>query len=59
MVCSLRVSFLFRNVPAGVNDFILQFGIGGIGDVFFLDRVINDHFFLLNLWIEEIDRQLQ
>ena len=42
-----------------VNDFFGQFGIGGIGDVFFLDRGINDHFFLLDLWIEEIDRQLQ
>ena len=50
---------MLRNVPAGVNDFFGQFGIGGIGDVFFLDRGINDHFFLLDLWIEEIDRQLQ
>ena len=32
---------------------------GGIGDVFFLDRDINNDFFLLDLWIEEFDRQLQ
>ena len=36
--------FLIRNVPAGVNDFFCQFGIGGIGDVFFLDRGITEIF---------------
>ena len=50
--------FMFRNVPSCVNDFFCQFGIGGIGDVFSPDRGINDHFFLLDLWIKEIDRQL-
>ena len=39
--------------------FLASLESGGIGDVFFLDRGINDHFFLLDLWIEEFDRQLQ
>jgi len=30
---------------------------GGVGDVFFLDGGVDDHFLLLNLLMEEIDEQ--
>ena len=50
---------MYRNVPGGVNDFFHQFVICEISDVFSLDSGINDHFFLMDHWIEEINQQFQ
>ena len=47
-----------RDFPAGVDHLFGQFGIGGMGDVFSLDRGIDDHFFLLDFPIEKVDGQL-